>query len=105
MQGWFRACEDGLELFVRLTPKSGRDAVEGLQGESGGGVHLIARVRAVPEDGKANEALEALIAKVAGIAKSRANIIAGRHSRQKTVRIACAPGEAREILRRLENAD
>ncbi|MGD9502903.1 MAG: DUF167 family protein, partial [Methyloceanibacter sp.] len=48
-------------LKVRLTPKSSRDAIEGLA-EFGGETVLKARVRAVPEAGRANAALEKLIA-------------------------------------------
>ena len=56
-----RQTETGIAIAVRLTPKAARDAVEGVE-EFGGDPVLKARVRAVPESGKANGALEALIA-------------------------------------------
>ena len=51
----------GIMLAVRLTPKSGRDEIVGVEAFGGEAV-LKARVRAVPEGGKANAALEKLIA-------------------------------------------
>ena len=45
---------DGLLLAVRLTPKGGRDEVNGIETLSDGRAVLKARVRALPEDGAAN---------------------------------------------------
>ena len=47
------AREKGVVLQVRLTPKSSRDALEGVEVLADGACVLKARVRAVPEDGKA----------------------------------------------------
>jgi len=60
-----RRSRDGVTLPVRLTPKSSRDEVAGIE-DYGGECVLKARVRAVPEAGRANEALETLIAKWLG---------------------------------------
>lgn len=103
LPGWVRLEEDGISVFVRLTPKSARDAVEGAETAADGRVWLKARVRAVPEDGKANKALEKLIAKAAGAPKSTVSVVAGQTSRVKTVRIACAPEEAAAAIERLAN--
>ena len=51
----------GIMLPVRLTPKSSRDEIVGIEA-FGGETVLKARVRALPEDGRANEALAKLIA-------------------------------------------
>ena len=59
---WSRRA-DGVELHLRLTPKSSRDALEGFETRADGACVLKARVRAVPEDGKANDALIALVSK------------------------------------------
>lgn len=88
-------------VFVRLTPKSSRDALEGAGSSDDGRQWLKARVRAVPEDGKANAALEKLIAKTAGVAKSDVAVTAGQTSRLKTVRIACTPDRRDAIVARL----
>jgi uncharacterized protein len=91
MNGCFRAEKDGLTLFVRLTPKSSKDAVEGLGESADGRLHLLARVRAVPEDGKANKALEKLLAKAFGVAGSSVAVTGGTTSRLKQVRIEGDP--------------
>ena len=49
--------------------------------------HLKARVRAVPEDGKANKALVELIAKRFGVPKSAVSFISGETARKKILRI------------------
>ena len=82
---------DGVTLFVRLTPKSARDMIEGVEATDDGRAHLKARVRAVPEDGKANAALEKLLAKWLGIAARDVTIAAGATSRLKQVRISGDP--------------
>jgi uncharacterized protein YggU (UPF0235/DUF167 family) len=73
---------------VRLTPKGGRDAIEGWARASDGSVHMKARVRAAPEDGKANDALVALLARELGVAKSALTIVAGQKARLKTIETA-----------------
>jgi uncharacterized protein len=81
-----RQTASGLLLAVRLTPKSSRDAVEGLEDFAGDTV-LKARVRAVPEDGRANTALEKLIAKWLGVPQSTVEVVQGGKSRLKQVAI------------------
>lgn len=81
-----RETENGVAIAVRLTPKAARDAVEGVE-EFGGDPVLKARVRAVPENGKANAALEALIAKWLGVPRSSVSVIQGAKSRIKIVAI------------------
>lgn len=71
---------------VRLTPKSARDAIDGLE-DFGGETVLKARVRALPEAGRANAALEALIAKWLGLPASTVAVAHGGRSRLKQVAI------------------
>lgn len=96
--GFWRQVAGGVELFVRLTPKSSRDAVEGIGIAADGRSHLKARVRAVPEDGKANKALVKLIGKTTGLPSGSIEIAAGHTSRLKTIRIT---GEMADIKTRL----
>jgi hypothetical protein len=93
MSAW-RAASDGLDVFVRLTPRGGRDALDGLDQLSDGRWVVKARVRVAPEDGKANEALCRLIAEAADIAPRAAHIAAGATARLKTVRLK---GEAEQL--------
>jgi len=71
------------DLRVRLQPRARRDEVVG---ERNGA--LVVRVTAPPVDGRANDALCRLIAKVAGVAPSRVEIVRGHTSRDKVVRVA-----------------
>jgi uncharacterized protein YggU (UPF0235/DUF167 family) len=60
---------------------------------------LKVRVQALPEDGRANRALEALLAEALGLKKNAVTVAAGRSSAHKRVEVA---GLARdEIVRRL----
>jgi uncharacterized protein YggU (UPF0235/DUF167 family) len=93
VSGAIVAVADGIELTVRLTPAGGADKIEGLATDSAGQIHLKARVRAAPEDGKANAALEALIAKALGRPKSAAAVVRGAKSRLKIVRVTGDPTE------------
>lgn len=89
----FRLREDGIDLFVRLTPRSAKDAIEGVETAADGRSHLAARVRAVPENGAANAALEKLLAAELGVPKKSVSVVAGGTSRLKTVRILGAASE------------
>ncbi len=51
------------------------------------GVLLKARVRVAPEDGKANAALESLIAKALGVAKNKVRVVRGQTARLKVLEI------------------
>jgi hypothetical protein len=81
----------GILVDVRLTPRGGRDAVEGVLALSDGRSVLAARVRAVPEKGGANLALAAVIAEAFDVPKSAVTLVSGHTARVKTLRIAGAP--------------
>jgi hypothetical protein len=70
-------------IEVRLQPRASRDELLGLRD----GV-LQARVCAAPVDGEANAALCRLIARRAGVAPSRVEVIRGGRARLKLVRVA-----------------
>lgn len=76
----------------RLTPKSSKDTIDGLE-QTAEGPAFKARVRAIPEDGAANTALEKLVAEWLGVAKSGVRLIAGSKSRIKSLRIEGKPDE------------
>jgi uncharacterized protein len=98
LQVW-RATASGLALRVRLTPRAAADAVTGV-GDAAEGPALLARVRAVPERGAANLALEKLIAGWVGVPRSTVQIVAGGKSRLKTVTIA---GDGKAIAQQVRD--
>jgi uncharacterized protein YggU (UPF0235/DUF167 family) len=97
----FRTRADGVDLFVRLTPKSSADALEGFAEAADGSLHLKARVRAVPEKGAANAALEKLLAKALGVPASTVSVVAGGTARLKTVRVLGDPATLAAAVERL----
>lgn len=72
---------------MRLTPGGGADRVEGVVRDAAGRLALKARVRAAPEKGAANAALEALLAKTLGVPKSGVRVARGATARLKQVDI------------------
>ena len=95
-----RPSRDGVILTVRLTPKSSRDEVVGIEDHAGMSV-LKARVRALPEAGRANEALETLIARWLGVPPSSVTVAHGGKSRLKQVLVSGDVGApTRQIAQR-----
>ena len=74
-------------MAVRLTPKGGRDSIDGVEILSDGRSVLKARVRAAPMEGEANAALVKLIAKSLDVAPRAVNLTTGATSRIKRVTI------------------
>jgi uncharacterized protein len=81
-----RRSSAGVTLKVRLTPKSARDEIVGIE-DFGGEAMLKARVRAIPEDGRANEALEKLVARWLKVPPSSVKVTQGGKSRAKQVMV------------------
>ncbi|ATQ40995.1 DUF167 family protein [Caulobacter mirabilis] len=76
-----------MRVAVRLTPRGGRDAIDGWAVGVDGRPHLKARVSAPPVEGEANAALTALLAKRLGLAKSAVRIAAGETGRLKQIEL------------------
>lgn len=94
---------DHLRLAIRLTPNSGRNAVDGIETAADGEVFLKARVTAVPEDGKANKALILLLAGTFRLPKSSISILSGETAR-KILRIDGDPEDLAEKLEKVLKA-
>jgi uncharacterized protein YggU (UPF0235/DUF167 family) len=92
------AVPGGLALSVRLTPKGGRDAIEGIERRADGKTVLKARVRAAASEGVANAALIRLVATTLGVAPSRVTLLAGASARVKRLKIE---GDAVALAARL----
>ena len=84
-------------LPVRLTPKSDRDEIVGLE-DQGGECVLKARVRALPQAGRANAALEALVARWLSLPFSSVKVARGGKSRLKQVAVAGDAGALSRLI-------
>lgn len=71
---------DGVLLSIKVIPKGGRNEIVGWEGDE-----LKMRVKAPPEQGKANAEVIKLLAETLSIAKSRISIVQGETSRHKRV--------------------
>jgi uncharacterized protein YggU (UPF0235/DUF167 family) len=97
---WLATLE-GVVVVCRLTPKGGRDSIDGIARLTDGTSVLLARVRKAPEDGRANDALCSLLAEKLGAPRSRVSLIAGARSRLKQVAVSGDPDALIARLRRL----
>ncbi|MGX1098329.1 DUF167 family protein [Amorphus sp. MBR-141] len=100
----FERTDDSVTVRVRLTPRADRDAVDGVRTLSDGSEVLAARVRAIADKGKANKALEALLAATFGLPKSAVSLRSGHTARIKTVRLEGDPNAIEATCRALPAA-
>jgi len=82
---------EGIRFAVRLTPRGGRDGVEGWQTDSNGREYLKVRVRAAAEAGKANAALVELLAKWLDVPRACVAIMRGEKARLKIIGVRGDP--------------
>jgi uncharacterized protein len=92
---------DGIVLTVRLTPKGGRDAIEGIDQMADGRSVVKARVRAAASEGEANAALISLIARTLAVPPSRVTLIAGAAARIKWLNVMGDTGAIAAALERI----
>ena len=84
-------------IAVKVVPRAAKDEIVGWLEDA-----LKVRVQAPPEDGRANRALEELLAATLGLKKNAVTVAAGHGSARKRVEIAGLTRE--EIVRRLGGA-
>jgi uncharacterized protein YggU (UPF0235/DUF167 family) len=97
----YRLEPGGLVLHVRVTPNAGADRIDGPESRDDGSTVLRLRVRAVPDRGKANAAVIALLAKALGLPKSAVTLAVGDTARLKTLRISGDPAALAAALDQL----
>jgi uncharacterized protein (TIGR00251 family) len=81
---------NGLLIVIRLTPRGGCDAIDGIAQLADGRRVVKVRVRAAASEGEANAALVKLIARSLGVAVRDVSLIAGATARLKRVRVSGA---------------
>jgi len=80
---------------VRVLPRASRNQVVGIFGNE-----IKVKLTAPPVEGKANKALQQFLAKKLGVPKTGVEIVSGRRSRVKSIRInGLSAGDVEEMLK------
>ena len=103
MDPW-RYSTQGISVALRVTPRGGRDDIDGIETLANGRTVVKVRVRAIAEGGEANRAVTELLAKALGVPRARVRILSGATSRLKQVAVEGDPARLGESLRRLTAA-
>ena len=103
MDPW-RYSTDGISVALRVTPRGGRDDIDGIETLTNGRSVVKVRVRAIADGGEANRAVTELMAKVLGVPKARVKILSGMTSRIKQVAVDGDPKILGETLRKVAAA-
>jgi len=90
----YRLTPEGLEVFIKATPKARQNKIMGFTPQG-----LKIQVTAAPENGKANEAIIALLAEHCHVAKNAVYLLTGETSPHKKILVK---GSATELLAKLE---
>jgi|SRR3954451_6103447 len=94
----------GVSVALRVTPRGGRDDIDGLETLADGRTVLKVRVRAIADGGEANRAVTELLAKALGVPKARVRLLSGATSRLKQIAIDGDPAKLGDALRKLTAA-
>ncbi|MGH6740416.1 MAG: DUF167 domain-containing protein [Bradyrhizobium sp.] len=103
MDPW-RYSRDGISVSLRVTPRGGRDDIDGIEQLANGRSVVKVRVRAIAEGGEANRAVTELLAKALGVPKGHVRLLSGATSRMKQIGIDGDPARLGEALRALTAA-
>ena len=85
-------------MSLRVTPKAATDRIGTVGVDAAGKEFVRVSVRAVPDKGKANEAVIKLLAKHLGVAKSALSVVSGATDRTKTIAIEGDPQALAELM-------
>ena len=100
MDPW-RYSTQGISIALRVTPRSGRDDIDGIETLANGRSVVKVRVRAIAEGGEANRAVTELLAKALGVPRGKVRVLSGTTSRLKQIAVDGDParlGEALHVL-------
>ena len=93
---FFEVKNDRTYLRVKVTTKASKNAVTGIKNGE-----LLVSVTAVPENGKANEAIVKLLSKMFKCAKTKLNLVSGEKSRNKLFHV----DEVLDFSKFMQNVD
>lgn len=88
MHSWLRSAPQGSFLYLHIHPGSSRSEIVGLHAD-----RLKIKIKAPPEDGKANKCLIEFLSEVLKISKNKIQLVQGESSRQKTLLVELSPDE------------
>jgi uncharacterized protein len=103
MDPW-RYSTQGISVALRVTPRGGRDEIDGVETLADGRNVVKVRVRAIAEGGAANRAVTELLAKALGVPKGKVRVLSGTTSRLKQMAVDGDPAQLGEALRKLTTA-
>ena len=103
MDPW-RTSGEGISVALRVTPRGGRDDIDGIETLTDGRSVLKVRVRAIADGGEANRAVTELLARSLRVPKARVRLVSGATSRLKQIAIDGDPAALDEALRTLTSA-
>ncbi len=94
----WRFSVQGISVALRVTPRGGQDAIDGIETLANGRSVVKVRVRAIAEGGEANRAVIELLAKVLHVPKSNVRVISGMTSRIKQLAVHGDPQKLGDVL-------
>src|SRR3954464_7010547 len=103
MDPW-RYSTGGVSIALRVTPRGGRDDIDGIETLANGRSVVKVRVRAIADGGEANRAVTELLAKALGVPKAKVKILSGATSRLKQIAVDGDPTKLGDTLRKLTAA-
>ena len=97
----WRYSTQGISVALRVTPRGGRDDIDGIETLANGRSVIRVRVRAIADGGEANRAVIELVAKALGVTKAKVRILSGTTSRLKQIAVDGDPAKLGAALREL----
>src|SRR5665213_3146371 len=100
----WRYSTQGISVALRVTPRGGRDEIDGIETLADGRSVVKVRVRAIAEGGEANRAVMELLARALGVPKARVRLLSGVTSRLKQIAVDGDPAKLGNMLRKVTAA-
>ena len=100
----WRYSTQGISVALRVTPRGGRDDIDGIETLANGRSVVKVRVRAIAEGGEANRAVTELLAKALGVPRAKVRLLSGVTSCLKQVAIDGDPAKLGDALRKVTAA-
>ena len=97
----WRYSTQGISVALRVTPRGGRDDIDGVETLADGRSVVKVRVRAIADGGEANRAVTELLAKALCVPKAKVRILSGTTSRLKQIAVDGDPAALGDVLRRV----